>query len=118
MSLDRETLKAIWKVVSEIPPGYVLAYGEVATLAGYPKGARMVSRALGAAPKAMRLPWHRVINAQGKIAFPKDSAGWKKQRDLLEREGIQFLKGRVDLQRYGWKGVVDQLIWGDEMPLA
>lgn len=108
--------KNVWKVVSEIPSGHVLTYGEVARLAGMPRMARRVSQALRRAPRGVRLPWHRVINAQGKISFPKDSNGWQKQKNLLEEEGVVFVNGRIDLDHFGYRGAVDRLLWGEEQP--
>ena len=104
----------VWKVVAEIPPGHVLTYGEVARLAGMPRAARRVSQALRRAPRGVSLPWHRVINVQGKISFPENSSAWQKQKDMLEGEGVVFLNGRVDLERYGYRGAVDCLLWGDD----
>lgn len=122
MNLDRELnstseqnwYRSIWKVVSEIPPGHVLTYGEVARLAGMPKAARRVGQALRRAPKKLNVPWHRVINAQGKISLPEDSSGWRRQKDMLETEGVIFLNGAVDLERFGYRGAVDRLLWGDD----
>ena len=54
-------------VVREIPPGRVASYGQVATLAGRPGAARWVGRALGALPSDSGVPWHRVLNASGRI---------------------------------------------------
>jgi len=105
--------QSVWKVVSEIPPGHVLTYGEVARLAGMPGAARRVSQALRRAPRSMSLPWHRVINAQGKISFREDSSGWQRQKDLLEGEGLVFLNGKIDLEQYGYRGAVDCLLWGE-----
>jgi len=106
--------RSVWKVVGEIPPGHVLTYGEVARLAGLPGAARRVSQALRRAPRRMNLPWHRVINAQGRISFPEDSSGWIAQKERLEGEGVVFLNGRIDLERYGYRGAVDRLLWGDD----
>jgi methylated-DNA-protein-cysteine methyltransferase-like protein len=106
-------VKNVWKVVGGIPRGHVLTYGEVARLAGRPNGARHVSQALRLAPRKLKLPWHRVINAQGKIAIPEDSPGYKRQKERLQDEGVVFLHGKVDLVRYGYQGVVDRLLWGD-----
>jgi methylated-DNA-protein-cysteine methyltransferase-like protein len=47
------------------------------------------------------------------IAIPEDSAGYRRQKDRLEREGVVFLNGKVDLVRYGYQGVVDRMLWGD-----
>jgi len=110
---DVNWYKEVWKVVSEIPPGHVLTYGEVARLSGLPKAARRVSQALRRAPRDMELPWHRVINSQGKISFPENSSGWQRQKDKLETEGVVFLNGKVDLDQYGYRGAVDRLLWGD-----
>ena len=64
-------------------------------------------------PGGIDLPWHRVVNAQGKIALPEDSRGHRMQRELLEQEGVDFLDGKIDLERYGYRGALDQLLWGD-----
>jgi len=111
---DANWYQSVWKVVSEIPPGHVLTYGEVARLAGMPRAARRVSQALRRAPRGIRLPWHRVINAQGKISFPEDSSAWLEQRNMLEEEGVIFLNGKVDLEYFGYRGAVDRLLWGDD----
>ena len=111
---DANWYQDVWKVVSEIPSGHVLTYGEVARLSGMPRAARRVSQALRRAPRGMELPWHRVINAQGKISFPEDSSGWMRQKDKLENEGVVFLNGKVDLERFGYRGAVDRLLWGED----
>jgi len=111
---DVDWYRNVWKVVSEIPSGHVLTYGEVARLAGLPSAARRVSQALRRAPRRMELPWHRVINSQGKISFPEDSSGWKRQKDKLENEGVIFLKGKVNLDQFGYRGAVDRLVWGGD----
>jgi methylated-DNA-protein-cysteine methyltransferase-like protein len=112
---DRNWAKQVWQIVADIPPGHVLTYGEVARLSGMPRYARRVSQAMRWAPRAMKLPWHRVINAQGKISFPQDSNGYKRQKQRLQEEGVVFVDGSVDLDRFGYQGAVDRLLWG-EMP--
>lgn len=111
---DVDWYKNVWKVVSEIPSGHVLTYGEVARLAGLPTAARRVSQALRRAPRGLDLPWHRVINSQGKISFPEDSSGWVRQKNKLEEEGVVFLKGKINLDQFGYRGAVDRLLWGDD----
>ncbi len=106
-------VKAVWQVVIGIPRGHVLTYGEVARLAGMSRAARRVSQAMGRAPRSMKVPWHRVINAQGKISIPKDSPSHLRQKELLESEGVVFLNGKIDLQRFGYQGALDQLMWGE-----
>lgn len=106
--------QSVWKVVSEIPSGHVLTYGEVARLSGMPRAARRVSQALRRAPRGLNVPWHRVINSQGKISFPEDSSGWIRQKNKLEEEGVVFLKGKVNLDQFGYRGAVDRLLWGED----
>ena len=90
----------IWHVVSQIPEGRVATYGQVAELAGLPRSARKVGRTMSRLPHGSRLPWHRVINAAGRVS-PR-GGGEHRQREILEAEGVVFIKGRVDLSRYGW----------------
>lgn len=106
-------VKKVWQVVQGIPRGHVLTYGEVARLAGMSRAARRVSQAMRRAPKGMTLPWHRVVNAQGKISLPEDSSGFRRQKELLENEGIVFLNGKIDLDRFGYQGALDHLLWGE-----
>lgn len=108
-------VKAVWQVVDGIPRGHVLTYGEVARLAGMSRAARRVSQAMRRAPRGMKLPWHRVVNAQGKISFPTDSSGYAEQKKRLENEGVVFLKGKIDLERFGYRGALDNLLWGEPM---
>ena len=109
---EEDRYQRVWEVVEGIPPGAVLNYGEVARLAGYPGRARMVGRALGRAPRSRQLPWHRVVNAQGKISFPVDSQKYRTQRRLLEAEGVVFEGEVIDLERFGPEGAVDRMLWG------
>jgi len=51
------------------------------------------------------VPWQRVINSQGKIS---KRAGAEKQRQLLEEEGIVFVKDKIDLKKYGWNGLNEE----------
>ena len=108
-------VKSVWQVVLGIPSGHVLTYGEVAKLAGMSRAARRVSQAMRRAPRGMTLPWHRVVNAQGKISIPEDSPGFQEQKDRLEAEGVVFIKGKINLDRYGYKGALDHLLWGEPL---
>jgi methylated-DNA-protein-cysteine methyltransferase-like protein len=98
-----EAYRRIWEVVRRIPRARVATYGQVAAEAGYPKRPRLAGYALYNTPGGAKLPWHRVINAQGRISFPPRSAPAREQRKRLEREGVVFIGGRVDLKRFGWK---------------
>jgi methylated-DNA-protein-cysteine methyltransferase-like protein len=91
----------IWQVVALIPPGQVATYGDVALQAGLPRAARRVGRALRGLPRDTRIPWHRVINAQGRVSLP---TGGARQRERLESEGVVFRSnGRIDLAKFRWQ---------------
>lgn len=108
-------VKNVWQVVEGIPRGHVLTYGEVARLAGMSRAARRVGQALHRAPKGRKLPWHRVVNAQGRISFPADSSGYREQKERLQEEGVVFIEGRIDLQKFGYQGALDHLLWGEPL---
>lgn len=98
------THERILAVVRRIPRGRVATYGQVARLAGLPRQARLVGYALHALPDGSPVPWHRVINAEGRVS-PRtgDPAGGTLQRIRLEVEGVRFdARGRVNLERHGW----------------
>ncbi|MFM2486820.1 MGMT family protein [Celerinatantimonas yamalensis] len=91
-------------VIASIPPGKVASYGQVAAMAGFPRMARAVGRALKKLPRESQLPWHRVVNARGKLSFPPLSSQYQRQRYLLECEGIAFIGERIPLPSYLWQG--------------
>jgi methylated-DNA-protein-cysteine methyltransferase-like protein len=94
----------IYSVVRRIPRGRVATYGQVARLAGLPGHARQVGYALAALSEANDVPWHRVLNAEGRVS-PRKEPGWDNvQRQLLAREGVDFdAAGRTSLTRYQWR---------------
>jgi len=108
---DRKLLERIWKAVAAIPRGQVASYGSIARRAGLPRRARLVGHALKVAPDALKLPWHRVLNAQGGISLPAGSKAHRMQRRLLEEEGVRFRNGRVDLKAIGSEQDLDALLW-------
>src|SRR5689334_23356126 len=98
------TFQRIYSTVRRIPAGRVATYGQIATLAGFPGRARQVGYALAALPNGSTVPWHRVINAQGRLSLERTMpGGGVVQRQRLEREGVIFEGSRVSLQRFGWK---------------
>ena len=106
-------VRNVWQVVEDIPRGHVLTYGEVARLAGMSRAARRVGQALRRAPGGRNLPWHRVVNAEGRISFPADSSGYREQKELLQEEGVVFVDGRIDLDKFGYRGALDHLLWSE-----
>lgn len=88
------------EVIRSIPEGYVMTYGQVARLAGSPRGARQVVRILHTLSHIHKLPWHRVVNAKGEIAI-KDDESRLMQELYLQDEGVVVNhKGIIDLEKY------------------
>ena len=91
------------RVMRAMPGGRLASYGQIAMLAGAPAGARQVVRILHSSSAAERLPWHRVLRADGRVALPP-GAGFEEQCARLAAEGVEVSRdGRVDLERFGWK---------------
>lgn len=91
-------------IISRIPEGRVMTYGLIARRAGNSSGARQVARILHSSSARYDLPWHRVINREGRISLPRGN-GYELQMELLTQEGIKFDdKGRIDLETYLWTG--------------
>jgi len=102
-----ELYERVWAVVKRIPRGKVATYGQIAACLGMPRHARQAGYALAATPENRKIPWHRVINAQGKISLRLkrwESGSDDLQRILLEAEGVLFdSTGKVDLKRFRWQ---------------
>ena len=90
MAVDDNFREIVWTLIISIPQGKVMSYGQIARLAGFPSHARMVGGILKKLPAKSKIPWHRVVNAQGRISFPVDSAAYLHQRQRLEDEGVAF----------------------------
>ncbi|MGE8542223.1 MGMT family protein [Acinetobacter sp. ANC 3813] len=104
MKQSDELARQILAVIDLIPRGQVACYGQVARLAGLPKHARLVGYVLKHVAADADLPWHRVINSQGKISLSKlDEYGYNVQQQKLLEEGIAVLAGKIDLKKYQWK---------------
>ena len=80
---------AVDAVLRGLRPGDVIAYGEVATEAGYPGAARAVGRFLATSGGAY--PWWRVVNASGRLAPGKED----EQARRLRAEGVTVRDHRV-----------------------
>ncbi|MBM6615725.1 MGMT family protein [Desemzia sp. RIT804] len=88
------------RIIQSVPAGKVMTYGQIAALAGNPRGARQVVRILHSMSQKYDLPWHRIINAKGEIAI-KDDEGSFTQKDRLISEGIVLTEaGKVNLIHY------------------
>ena len=96
----------VYQLVRQVPPGRVTSYGAIARMLGHPRAARTVGWALHSLPEGSDVPWHRVINSQGRISTSCREHSADLQRALLEAEGVEFdAHGYVDWDRFGWAGL-------------
>ncbi|KAA8709990.1 MGMT family protein [Pseudomonas cannabina] len=102
-SPDEVRRAALYLTMAQIPEGKVIAYGQLAELAGLGRAARWVGRTLSQLPDGSSLPWHRVLGADGRISLPVGSASGDEQRARLRAEGVTVTNNRVDMQRHGWR---------------
>ena len=97
--------EAVCRVVAQVPRGTVATYGQVAWMAGYPRRPRQVGMVLKGLPQGTRLPWHRIVNANGYV--PSRGRWWGAilQIQRLRQEGVEVdAVGNLDLRRYQWRG--------------
>ena len=96
--------KRIYAVVRRVPRGRVATYGQVAALAGLPRHARLVGYALTHLPPDSAVPWHRVVNARGRISLRANGLDHEAlQAQLLRREGVRLEEGTIALPRFQWQ---------------
>lgn len=96
--------KQIYAIVEQIPAGCVATYGQIAHIVGC-NTPRMVGYAMAGLPPGSDVPWHRVINAAGKISPRGNALSTDVQRQRLEDEGVAFTKaGNVNLSKFRWGG--------------
>ena len=94
----------IYALVAQIPAGRVATYGQLARIEGRCT-ARMVGYAMAAVPEGRTLPWHRVVNGQGRVSERSGGGGTSRQEALLRADGLFFdARGRLDLSRVVWEG--------------
>ena len=88
----------VYNIVKGIPKGKVTTYREIAK-ALRTRDARRVGHALHA-NKDPKVPCHRVVNKDGKLAENFGFDGWREQARRLEREGLEVVGKRVELGKY------------------
>lgn len=99
---DISPQQRLYTALASIPAGYVVTYGQLARLCGWPRRARWVGQMLKQLPADTRLPWHRVINASGRISFPEHSDKAREQTERLRLDGVEVRQLRIRLARYQW----------------
>ena len=88
----------VLNIIKSIPRGYVMTYGQIASYAGNPRGARQVSRILHSMTAKYNLPWHRVINSKGTISLTGEPGFVQGQ--MLASEGIIVYNKKIDLKKH------------------
>ncbi|CAH0533944.1 DNA base-flipping protein [Vibrio stylophorae] len=83
----------VYSILSQLPEGKVVSYGQIAKMTGYPSYARLVARALKQIPKGSCLPWYRVVNSRYQISLT--GPDFVRQKEHLQCEGVL-----VDAQGY------------------
>lgn len=93
------------QIILKIPKGKVATYGTVATLAGLPRGDRLVGGILHHNTEKLDLPWQRIINREGYISTRCLEHPKAAQKALLQDEGVEVSDDFVvNLEKYGWFG--------------
>lgn len=93
----------VYEIARKIPMGKVATYGQLARLAGHPKAARAVGGFMKINPDAPNTPCHRVVASDGKLTGYSGQGGVKQKKEMLIREGVQFIGNKVDLTKSLWK---------------
>ncbi len=115
MSTD-SLYKRVQSVVERIPAGKVATYGQIAQMSGKCT-ARQAGYAMAAVPDGSSVPWHRVINSQGKLSARADGAPDPRQREALLAEGVLFSdSGRIDFNKYRWQPTFEDYLHEPEEP--
>lgn len=83
----RGVFDKIYIAVKKIPKGRVVTYGEIAKMLGI--SPRTVGWVLHA-NRDLKVPCHRVVNKEGKVAESYAFGGWREQKRRLLAEGVKF----------------------------
>jgi methylated-DNA-protein-cysteine methyltransferase-like protein len=104
MATSSDTYRRIYAVVRRVPRGRVATYGQIAALARLPRHARLVGYALNVLPAGSDVPWHRIVNAKGRVSPRANALGHEDlQAQLLRREGVRMSDGAIPLDRFQWR---------------
>jgi methylated-DNA-protein-cysteine methyltransferase-like protein len=93
--------KAVLKVVTLVPRGKVVSYGQVSLYIGMPRAARQVGWILNGLGEDVAIPWWRVVNNAGRISIKGSLHTAREQRDILEKEGLTIMDDLTfDIEKY------------------
>lgn len=108
--MEQSTFDLIYNIVKQIPKGTVATYGQVASLAGNKRWARVVGYALHANPDPEHIPCYRVVNREGAVSEAFAFGGGNRQVELLQAEGVEVKDKKVDLEKYRWKRMTMEML--------
>ena len=102
MEETKNSYELNYDVVRKIPKGKVASYGQVAALAGNRRWSRVVGYALHVNPDENDIPCYRVVTKDGRVSRAFAFGGANRQVELLEADGVEFIDGHVDMDRFQW----------------
>ena len=97
---DTGFFKLVYEAVKKIPCGRVTTYGAIACAIGFPRMSRYVGYALHVNPEPGIIPCHRVVNRFGCVSPAFAFGGENVQTELLLKENVEVVDGKVDLSKY------------------
>jgi len=94
--------QSLYNLLAYLPEGKLCSYGQMAKRSGYPNYARHVGKTLSKLPSDTKLPWHRIVNSQGKISLVGDA--FIRQSERLAAEGFIIDEtGKIkNVKQYWW----------------
>ncbi|RLF66301.1 MAG: endonuclease V [Thermoplasmata archaeon] len=95
-----DVYKMIYDLVRQIPEGFVTTYGAIARALGDIRASRAVGEVLSINPTPIVVPCHRVIMSDGSLGGYTHPEGIKRKMELLRKEGVEIVGGKVDLKKY------------------
>ena len=91
--------QSVYNLVSNIPPGKVATYGQLASSVGNPRAARGIGKILNKNPRPIIVPCHRVVCSDGHIGGYM--YGKERKISLLLKEGIPIVNDLIkDFEKY------------------
>jgi methylated-DNA-protein-cysteine methyltransferase-like protein len=99
--VDAQFKERVYALVSQIPVGRVMTYGQIAALCGEPRAAWEVGQIAHNGPAD--LPWQRVVNKSGGLAVGWPNGGQEAHRAVLQADGIEVRDDyTVDVAKLQW----------------
>lgn len=93
----------VLKYLENIPCGKVVTYAQICEYLGNRNLCRAIGNILHNNPDGKRYPCYRVVNFEGRLSDNYAFGGIEAQRQKLEKEGIEVIENRVDLNKYQYR---------------